>query len=66
MTIEVITLQVERRWQFTAFIKLLAAENLATFLFFKNITSFWINKITFFVNSFSSLVDKFTFLVLKD
>ena len=56
MCIEIISLKVEWRWQFTLFIKFFSTEHLLT-LFLNNIAIFRIDEVTFLVYSTAYFVN---------
>ena len=66
MAIEVVAFEVEGRRKFTTLIQLIAAEDFATFLLFKDVTSLRVDQVTLFINTLAALVNKFSLLVLED
>jgi hypothetical protein len=66
MAIEVVAFEVEWRRKFSTLIQLIAAEDFATFLLFKDVTSLGVDQITFLINTLATLVNKFSLLVLED
>jgi hypothetical protein len=66
MAVEVVAFEVEGRRKFSTLIQLIAAEDFATFLFFKDIASLRVDQVTLLINTLAALVNKFSLLVLED